>query len=93
MLISRWSGAAVGPDKSRYRTSAVLELQMSGNRVNQDARTQRGDRLNLKVHGPSSSRVQRRKAHRRSTLRLPTKTCSVLQRDKSNDRCVPTFFR
>ena len=30
--------------------------------------------------------------HKGSTLRLPPKTSSVLQRDKSNYPCVPTLF-
>jgi hypothetical protein len=33
------AGISLSPDKSRYRTSAVLELQMSGNGVNQELGT------------------------------------------------------
>src|ERR1700685_2745704 len=39
-----------------------------------------------------ASKFQGRERHRGNTLRLPTKTCSVLQRDRSNNQCVPTFF-
>src|ERR1700722_10633011 len=53
MLISRWSGAAVGPDKSRYRTSAVLEPRWRRLICNP-----RGDHLFVRDNGPSIHFIQ-----------------------------------
>jgi hypothetical protein len=70
-----------GPEERRARPAANLD-------ESRESRQRRDHPIRL----PHIRKFQRKEQHRSNILRLPTKTHSVLYRDRLYDQCVPMFF-